>query len=77
MILTLPPHIRARQSEYRIIGRLLQKQQRPGALDLRRRADRVIGLGVTIVAVAVLGSVLQELMWAVLAGGSVIALGVR
>jgi hypothetical protein len=37
----------------------------------------VIWLGAMTVAVAMLGSLFQELMWAVLAGGSVIALGVR
>ncbi len=67
----------AQRVEQRIIGRLLRQQEKPDTLDLRGRADRVIGLVATIVAVAVLGSVLQELMWAVLAGGSVVAQGVR
>jgi len=65
----------AQQLEHRVIARLLQA--RSTSRDLRHRADRVIGLVTTVVAVAVLGSVLQELMWAVLAGGSVIAIGIR
>ncbi len=67
----------AQREEQRIIWRLLRQQERPTNLDVRSRADRVIGLVATIVAVAVLGSVLQELMWAALAGGSIVALGVR
>lgn len=77
MNLIITSSIRPQRVEQRIIGRLLRQQAQPNTLDLRSRADRVIGLVATIVAVAVLGSVLQELMWAVLAGGSVIALGVR
>ena len=75
LIITSP--IAAQRVEKRIIGRLLRQQEKPDTFDLRSRADRVIGLVATIVAVAVLGSVLQELMWAVLAGGSVVARGVR
>jgi len=75
-LITTPP-LPAQHEEQRIIGRLLRQQVQPNTLDLRSRADRVIGLVASIVAVAVLGSVLQELMWAVLAGGSVVALGVR
>ena len=68
---------RPHRVEHQIIDRLLQQKRRSLAIDLRSRADRVIWLGAMIVAVAMLGSLFQELMWAVLAGGSVISLGVR
>ena len=77
MSLIISSDIPVQRIEQRVIGRLLRQKAQANTLDLRGRADRVIGLVATIVAVAVLGSVLQELMWAVLAGGSVVALGVR
>lgn len=77
MNLVVSSPAQARRLEHQIVERLLQQKEPSASTDLRRRADRVIGLSVSIVALAVLGSVLQELMWAVLAGGSIVVLGVR
>ena len=67
----------ARYIEYRITRQLMhRREQRPGA-GSGRLADRIITATAVVASMLLLGSYLQELLWAMLAGGAVLTLGTR
>ncbi|MDH3994537.1 MAG: hypothetical protein OEV47_16575 [Gammaproteobacteria bacterium] len=63
--------------EYRITRRLLQRQDGVAKHRLARLADRVITVIAVTAALFLLGSYLQELLWALLAASCVLTLGTR
>ncbi len=66
----------AKAMEYEITRQLLQRRERArGPEGTRRVTERFITGAAAIAAVAVLGSVLQELLWVVVAGAVVLTLG--
>ena len=67
----------ARMIEYRITRDLLRRRRPGSALANRQLAERLISAAAVIAGLLLLGSYLQELLWALLAGGTVLTLGTR
>ena len=63
--------------EYRITRQLLRRGQRTPAKGKGRTVDRLITCVAVSAALLLMGSYLQELLWAVLAGCTVLTLGSR
>ncbi len=62
--------------EYEITRQLVQRRERGHRSEgVRRIAERLITGAAVLAVVAVLGSVLQELLWVLLAGAVVLTLG--
>ena len=66
-----------RAIEYRITRQLLQRREADRGRARPVPAERLITGAASIVVLLVLGTVAQELMWGLLAGGAVLALGTR
>ena len=65
----------AKQIEYRITRRLLQRRETAGEYGhVNLWADRVIAILAVTAGLFVLGSYLEELLWLVLAGATVFTL---
>ncbi len=67
----------ARAVEYRITQQLLRRRGRAGGAPRHRGVERLIALAATGVALAALGAVAPELLWAFGACAAVLALGIR
>ena len=67
----------ARAVEYRITQRLLHRREVAGDVPRYRGVERLIALAATGVAIAVLGAVARELLWAFGACAVVLSLGLR
>ena len=67
----------ARMIEYRITRDLLRRRSRGAPAAARRLAVRVISAAALGAALLLIGSYLQELLWALMAGGVVLTLGTR
>lgn len=66
----------ARTMEYQITRQLLRRREGRGrARGARLGVERLISGVAVVAAVVVLGSVFQELLWALLAGAVVLTLG--
>jgi len=63
--------------EYRVTRQLLQRREVVKKRQLARLADRVITVTAVTAALFLLGSYLQELLWALLAASAVLTLGTR
>lgn len=66
----------ARAIEYRITQQLLQRQHSAGQLGSRYGSwvERAISVAAVTVGLFVVGSYLQELLWALLAGGAIVSM---
>ena len=67
----------ARAIEYRITRQLLQRQHAAGDQGTRygKWVERAISVAAVTAGLFVVGSYLQELLWALLAGGAVVCMG--
>lgn len=63
--------------EYRITRQLLRRGQRTSGQGRGRAVDHLITWVAVSAALLLMGSYLQELLWAVLAGSTVLTLGSR
>lgn len=61
--------------EYRITRQLLQRRGDAGKRSFSGLADRVISVVALCAGLFLLGSYLQELLWALLAAGAVLTVG--
>jgi hypothetical protein len=68
---------RARAVEYRITQQLLRRREEAGPAPRHRIVERLIALAAAGVAIALLGAVARELLWAVGACAVVVSLGIR
>jgi hypothetical protein len=66
-----------RHLEYRITRQLLHRREHQSALARGGLAGRLITAAAMVAAMLLLGSYLQELLWALLAAGVVLTLGTR
>ena len=67
----------ARAIEYRITRQLLQRQHAAGEEGSRYGSwvERAIRVAAVTAGLFVVGSYLQELLWALLAGGAIVSMG--
>ena len=63
--------------EYRVTRRLVKRQNGMSKYSLAKLADRVITVTAVTAGLFLLGSYLQELLWALLAASAVLTLGTR
>ncbi len=63
--------------EHRIIQELLCRRERIALGGTRRMAERVITAAAVTAGLLLLGSYLQELLWALLGGAVILTLGTR
>jgi len=66
-----------RMIEHRITRDLLRRRERAGAAGSGQLAERLITVAAVTAGMLLLGSYLQELLWALLAGAAVLTLGTR
>ena len=68
----------AKMIEYRITRQLLQRQHLLGEGNTRGGiwVERAISVAAVTAGLFVVGSYLQELLWALLAGGAIVSMGV-
>ncbi len=66
-----------RHLEHRITRQLLHRREHRSGLGRGGLAGRLITAAAMVAALLLLGSYLQELLWALLAGGVVLTLGTR
>ena len=66
-----------RDLEYRITRQLLHRRERRAGAGRGGLAGRLITAGAMAATLLLLGSYLQELLWALLAGAAVLTLGTR
>ena len=68
----------AKMIEYRITRQLLQRQHSLGEGNFRGGSwvERAISVAAVTAGLFVVGSYLQELLWALLAGGAIVSMGV-
>ncbi|RLA48627.1 MAG: hypothetical protein DRQ97_03425 [Gammaproteobacteria bacterium] len=62
--------------EYRITQQLLRRRGRVNEPVNARIANRIIKIAATTVAVVLMGSYVQELLWVLVAASTVLALGI-
>ena len=67
----------AKSIEYQITQQLLRRRAGAKEPDNTRVVNRVIRIAAATVAVALMGSFSQELLWVVVAGSTVLALGMQ
>lgn len=67
----------ARYIEHRITRQLLRRREHLAERDRAGVAGRIITTAAVVAGMLLLGSYLQELLWAMLAGGAVLTLGTR
>jgi len=63
--------------EHRIIQELLRRRERAAPGGTRKMAERIITAAAVTASLLLLGSYLQELLWALLGGAVVLTLGTR
>ncbi|RLA60957.1 MAG: hypothetical protein DRR04_04255 [Gammaproteobacteria bacterium] len=66
----------AKSMEYRITQQLLRRRGRVNEPVNARIANRIIKIAATTVAVVLMGSYVQELLWVLVAASTVLALGI-
>ena len=67
----------AKSIEYRIAQQLIQRREWEEKPRLTRLVDRVITVVAVMAGLFLLGSYLEELLWALLAAAAVLTLGTR
>lgn len=67
----------ARMIEYRITRQLLERQHSSGEESTRSGiwVERALSVAAVTAGLFVVGSLLQELLWALLAGGAIVSMG--
>jgi len=63
--------------EHRITQELLRRRERAAPVGTRKMAERIITAAAVTASLLLLGSYLQELLWALLGGAVVLTLGTR